>query len=185
MRTLAGTELDFNHWNEFSSRLSGPQFQLQFPKRLLVSVTRDQIRVKHAKKTPVSFCYALSKNASLYLPEIHATLSCRKLSKKPKVFRKSDKTFEWFDRDELSFPLTVRSRKAGDRFQPLGQTRPVKLKGFLINQHVPSEERDHLPLVFSEDRIVWVGGVALGEPAKVTGRTRHVVEICLAPGDLT
>ncbi|MBI4358702.1 MAG: tRNA lysidine(34) synthetase TilS [Candidatus Omnitrophica bacterium] len=184
VRALAQAELDFEHWNMFLGALTiGRRFQLQFPKNLLVSVSRDAICIRRRKRPSAFFSYALSLGESVYIPEIDATVSCELLNGKVKVVRKRDPSFDVFDGRELSFPLTVRSRKPGDRFQPLGQARPFKLKEFLINRHIPQEEKDRLPIVLSGSDIVWVGGVAMGDAFKVNPKTRQFVRLALASGN--
>lgn len=64
--------------------------------------------------------------------------------------------------------FTVRSRRNGDRFHPLGYPAPTKLKDFLINRKVPREARDRLPLVVWNGEIVWIAGVAVSERFKTT-----------------
>ncbi len=65
--------------------------------------------------------------------------------------------------------FTVRSRRPGDRFQPLGWPAPAKLKDFLINRKIPREERDLLPLVTWNGEIAWIPGVAVSEHFRTTG----------------
>lgn len=185
-RALGGASIDFEHWNEFLNHLSTERnFTLQFPKKLFVVVTPEAVRIKKAKKAPLCFSHPLSLNKPLHIPEIGATLSCQVLSGRPKTVRKEDKSFEWFDLNKLSFPLTVRSRKPGDRFQPLGQVKPVKLKRFLINKKIPAEDRGRLPLVVSKNKIAWAAGVALGESFKVTSRTKRLLRISMQAENLT
>jgi tRNA(Ile)-lysidine synthase len=70
----------------------------------------------------------------------------------------------------------VRSRKAGDRFRPLGLGGTKKLQDFLIDRKVAAGERDQIPLVVDEhDRIVWVAGHAVCEDFRVTAATEAVV----------
>ena len=158
-------------------------FQLQLPKNLLASVSRDAVRIRCSKNLSAFFLHSLSLGESVYIPEIGATLSCELLSEKVKVVRKTDQSFDIFDGRKLSFPLTVRSRKPGDRFQPLGQAKPLKLKGFLINRHISVEERDRLPLVLSGNDIAWVGGVVMGDAFKVSPKTKQFVQLSLSPGN--
>lgn len=63
----------------------------------------------------------------------------------------------------------VRSRRPGDRFQPLGWPAPAKLKDFLINRKVPREQRDVLPLVTWNGEIAWIPGVAVSERFRTNG----------------
>ena len=85
--------------------------------------------------------------------------------------------------EKLTFPLTVRNRLPGDKFQPLGQSRPLKLKGFLINKRIPAEERDTVPLILSENRIAWVGGISMSDAFRVRPQTRHFIQLSLKQGN--
>jgi tRNA(Ile)-lysidine synthase len=77
----------------------------------------------------------------------------------------------------LSLPLSVRNRRRGDRFKPLGmggQTR--KLQDFLVDRKVARADRDGLPLVVDrEERIVWVVGHAVSEEFRVTEPAQGVI----------
>ncbi|HAG06661.1 MAG TPA: tRNA(Ile)-lysidine synthetase, partial [Peptococcaceae bacterium] len=88
------------------------------------------------------------------------------------------------DADRLAFPLTVRTRRRGDRFAPLGGRGKVKLKRFLINAGVPRGARDKLPLVVDAgSEIVWVAGVRPAETARVRDGTRQVLRLRLLRED--
>ena len=76
----------------------------------------------------------------------------------------------------LRLPLTIRSRRAGDRFRPPGLGHRKKLHDFLIDRKIPREMRDSLPLVVDgDDRIVWVVGESVAEDFRVTGASRGVI----------
>jgi tRNA(Ile)-lysidine synthase len=77
----------------------------------------------------------------------------------------------------LQLPLTVRFRRPGDRFYPLGAPGRRKLKAFLIDRKVPKAERDAVPLVISGSDIVWVTGYSIAEPYKVQPETRDIVRL--------
>jgi tRNA(Ile)-lysidine synthase len=78
--------------------------------------------------------------------------------------------------EPLRLPLTIRSRRDGDRFQPQGSGGRKKLKDFLIDRKIPREMRDSLPLVVDkEDRIVWVVGHSVSADFRVTGASRGVI----------
>lgn len=69
-----------------------------------------------------------------------------------------DKNCECFGR--LPDGAVVRTRRPGDVFAPFGSGEK-KLKEYLIDQKIPQEERDALPLVAEGSRIIWVVGVAI------------------------
>jgi len=71
----------------------------------------------------------------------------------------------------------VRSRLPGDLFQPLGQSKPSKLKDFLIRRKIPKENRGQLPLIISQRKIIWVGSVAVSENVKVSDQTKRFLKL--------
>ena len=74
-------------------------------------------------------------------------------------------------------PLTVRSRRPGDVFQPLGLGgRRKKLQDFFVDRKVPRDRRATVPLVVDERLgIVWVAGHGLGEGARMIGSDEGVI----------
>ena len=73
---------------------------------------------------------------------------------------------ERFSLPSLQGPLTLRTRRAGDRFQPLGMTGGKKLQDFFTDARVPRSLRDRVPLLVSGGRIAWVVGYRVAEWAK-------------------
>jgi len=71
--------------------------------------------------------------------------------------------------------LTVRTRKRGDRFQPLGLLQPKKLGEFMIDTKIPQAWRQHIPIVCSPSQIVWVVGWRLDDRVKVNQKTKQVL----------
>jgi tRNA(Ile)-lysidine synthase len=66
------------------------------------------------------------------------------------------------------FPLTVRSRAAGDRVQTRGGTK--SLKKLMIEARVPSSERGQRPVVVdSNGQVVWVPGLPVIPPEGAGG----------------
>ena len=84
---------------------------------------------------------------------------------------------ERFDADAIGETPLLRTRKAGDTFQPLGLGSEKKLKDFMIDAHIPRRWRDSVPLVESRGRIAWVVGWRIADWAKISPRTRRVLEM--------
>ncbi len=74
----------------------------------------------------------------------------------------------------LEFPLTVRSRRPGDRYRPLGAPGTKKLKEILRAKRIPRAERDALPLFVSGKHIVWVPGLPVAERCRLKPSTSKV-----------
>jgi tRNA(Ile)-lysidine synthase len=76
--------------------------------------------------------------------------------------------------------LSIRSRRPGDRFSPLGLGGRKKLQDFLVDRKVPRDARDGVPLVVDrEDRIVWVAGHEIDRAFRVTDASQTVVILTL------
>jgi tRNA(Ile)-lysidine synthase len=73
--------------------------------------------------------------------------------------------------------LTVRGRRRGDRFRPLGLGGEKKLQDYLVDGKVPREERDGIPLVCAAWGIAWVVGHRIDERARVRKSTREVLRL--------
>ena len=72
--------------------------------------------------------------------------------------------------------LGVRTRRAGDRFQPVGLGGRKKLQDFFVDLKVARDRRDAVPIVVdANDRIVWVAGHRIDEAFRVTDPAQHVL----------
>ena len=78
-------------------------------------------------------------------------------------------------------PWRLRRRQAGDRFWPLGAAGPVDLRRFLQARHLPRYDRDRLPiLVDGNDEILWVPGIEIAAPHRITLETEACFEVKLS-----
>jgi tRNA(Ile)-lysidine synthase len=62
--------------------------------------------------------------------------------------------------DEVPWPLAIRTRRPGDRFEPAGGAGTKKLKSWLIDRKIPREDRDALLVLACGGRIVAVPELA-------------------------
>lgn len=74
--------------------------------------------------------------------------------------------------------LIVRSRQAGERFQPLGMGgKSATVQDMLVNRKVAAPLRDLLPVVALPEHMVWLLGQHIDERVKVTADSKRVVEL--------
>ncbi|MCH7800947.1 MAG: tRNA lysidine(34) synthetase TilS, partial [Chloroflexi bacterium] len=81
----------------------------------------------------------------------------------------------------LDDELLVRTREAGDRFQPLGMSGAKKLQDFMVDAKIPRHWRDRVPLVVTPKGIAWVMGWRIADWARVRDDTRQALEIEFRP----
>ncbi len=86
----------------------------------------------------------------------------------------------WFDVDELELPLIVRSRKTGERMEPLGmQGHSIKLSDLMVNLKIPQRARSTWPLLCSGRDVIWVPGCRQGQLGQVRSTSRRVAHLSL------
>ncbi|MDB4999212.1 MAG: tRNA(Ile)-lysidine synthetase [Mucilaginibacter sp.] len=79
------------------------------------------------------------------------------------------------DSDLLVYPLTVRAWEQGDYFYPLGMKTRKKLSDFFINEKIPLNRKNELPILINGNGdIIWIGGYRLSERYKVSENTKKV-----------
>jgi tRNA(Ile)-lysidine synthase len=78
----------------------------------------------------------------------------------------------WLDAETLENPLAIRTRRPGDRYQPLGMNgHSQKLSDFMVNTHLAVRARANWPLVCSGSQIAWIPGYPPSHAFKVTEST--------------
>ena len=82
-----------------------------------------------------------------------------------------------FDLDKVGKELTVRRRRPGDRFQPLGMNQTKKLQDFMVDAKIPQSWRDRVPLVSSDEQILWIVGWRIDDRVKVTDKTKDILRL--------
>jgi len=87
----------------------------------------------------------------------------------------------WLDAKQLPDRIEVRSRRPGDRFEPIGMDgHSMKLSDFFINEKLPQRARDAWPLLCSGDTVIWVPGYRPAHPFRLTEKSRQVMYFTLA-----
>ncbi len=87
----------------------------------------------------------------------------------------------WLDGAGVKIPLTVRGRKPGDRWKPLGLGgHRQKISDLYINEKIPEPARAGWPLVVSADEIIWVVGARPCETFRLKGDEKSILHLKVA-----
>ncbi len=152
--------------------------QITLPGNVMLYLAQDQIIMtvgrQRKRKAPVE--KTLEIPGKTILPGgsiIEASLSDpEKLSWPPSKYR------AYLDYDLLPpGKLVVKARWPGARFHPQGSGGKKKLKDFLIDQKVPEHRRDYIPLISIGDEVLWVAGLRIAHPYRVTDKTTKVLQL--------
>ncbi len=88
---------------------------------------------------------------------------------------------KWFDYDKIKCALSVRYRETGDYMTLAGGGKKT-IKAFMIDEKIPKEEREKIPLVAEGSHVLWVIGHRISEYYKITDDTHTVIQMQLDGG---
>ena len=81
------------------------------------------------------------------------------------------------DAEQVEFPLTLRRWKPGDSFQPLGMKGNKKVSDYLVNNKVPLPDKQHVWVLESKGRIIWLVNHRIDNRFKISSSTRNILLI--------
>ncbi len=121
--------------------------------------------------------YTIEGQGDIYIKEASLTIHSEFIdADKIENIEENNKT-AFINADKLTFPLTVRARINGDYFYPLGFGKKKKLQDYFVDEKIPRDERDKIPLLINNNKeIVWVVGHRLDERYKVDKTTMKVLK---------
>ncbi len=126
------------------------------------------------------FIYQLELNSCTYVNDLGLVFNI-KVQPTHKVEREriinKNGLIEYFDYDKVIGNIYVRNRRIGDRFRPFGMKGTKKIKDYFIDEKIPKEMRDKIPLVVDDKNIIWVVGYRTSEEYKITKNTKNVLTI--------
>lgn len=137
----------------------------------------QELVLRHPPQKTEAFEVELTEHTPACIPEIGTTVH---LARKPHALATRNSQHA---RQLIQLPKeargrwSVRNRREGDRFRPLGMPVAKKLKDFLIDRKIPAEARDRIPLLLWNDEIVWVAGVEVSDRFKVTAAEGVIYEV--------
>ncbi len=114
------------------------------------------------------------------IPELNLCISSRIIEKTDEFSLEEvpQKAYtKWFDYDIMKNNLTIRTRQSKDSIIIDKAGRKQKIKSYFINQKVPPEIREVLPLIADAGQIVWIVGYRMSSAYQITGQTHRILEI--------
>ena len=169
-------EISFEDVESVLCLREGKEFPLR--KDHVLRREKDQIFLKNKIPPKIRYEYRWEGKGPLEIKELKLKFEGKKM-KRGKSLRTDfdDQTRGFLDLGRLKFPLLVRNRREGDRYQPLGAPGQKKLKEIMRAKGIPLSERDRRPVFLSGDNIVWILGLPVSEKFKVEEGISDIFEI--------
>lgn len=135
----------------------------------------NMIIEKESRLRKTLFRYPLHIGKPVYIDELNAAIISNVLPISEVDIKYINRFIKYFDYDKIKGVLYIRNRKDGDRFTPLGMHGSKKLKDFFIDEKIPRDERDSIPIIEDNGKIIWIVGHRISEEYKVSNNTSKVL----------
>ncbi|RZK71297.1 MAG: tRNA(Ile)-lysidine synthetase, partial [Pedobacter sp.] len=138
----------------------------------------DVIIVEIQNNADQALCFIHNANEEVKFLNQHLSISYSDV-----VQFEKEPTKAFVDARNLIYPLILRTRQEGDKFIPLGMKTFKKLSNFFVDQKVPINQKEVVPvLVNGNGDIIWIAGHRQDDRFKITGSTSSVVVFELIKG---
>lgn len=129
-------------------------------------------RVKK-KERRGGFSYPLQVPGSLWIGEIGRRLSSSIVHEMVHV--EGEHAFFDYEKVKSMGPLYLRSRREGDQLFLKGLGGHKKVKDIFIDEKVPREERDLIPILTAGENLLWIPGFRRANLAEVDEKTKKIL----------
>ncbi|HZY11129.1 MAG TPA: tRNA lysidine(34) synthetase TilS [Bacteroidota bacterium] len=141
--------------------------------------------VFYRNRDTIEFRRALPKISYRYQVELNKTYNFDQFRFSSSIVQ--DATFsknpliEYIDADSAGKKIIIRSWNEGDSFIPIGMRNKKKVSDFFIDEKIPLFDKQLIPIVESDEKIIWICGLRLDDRCKVTKKTKTIVKLEYTP----
>lgn len=141
-----------------------------------VATDRSKLIIGKSSDTPQQQLRIPEEGIYIYNVRAKITITKEEITD---TFRPSrDKSRITIDAGKVSFPLTLRSTKTGDRFRPFGMKGTKLVSDYLTDRKADYFQRlKQLILTDANDNIIWLVGERVSDNVACTTNTKVVLEI--------
>ncbi len=170
-------DLSFTHMMQLEELLdkeTGKQISLALGLGAEIQYDNLRLFLNNMNKTG-GYCYEISPKKTIFIKEtgkfVRISFNAEKNRENP--FPVCTKVFDY---DKIDKALCCRTRQPGDRLS-IGGGHEKKLKDFMIDEKIPREDRERIPLIACGAEILWVVGYRTAEKFSVDETTKNILSI--------
>ena len=151
---------------------SGKKF---YSKDYIALIDRGSILIKKSEiiNSPSLFIENISKPITYNQIEF----SFREIINQHIELKTQLKSVALIDQRKIEGPLELRTYREGDYFYPLGMKGKKLLSDFFIDEKINDFDKKQIPLLCSNQQIIWVAGYRLDDRFKVTDATQKILRV--------
>jgi len=163
-----------------SNKVTGKKINL--PNNILAeNVYGDLIIKKHCldelKQRKIEIQKSKIDGSVIEFGDYNIEFSVIKNYERDKIDFKANDNIKFFDFDKIINNIIIRNRNNGDKLIPIGMKGSKKLKDIFINEKVPQNERDLLPIICFDNEISWVVGIKISDTYKVLYDNKNILKV--------
>lgn len=156
--------------------------RIDLPNNLLAKVSYNNLIIeKNINEDMAGVCEnkeeTILKIGQNYLEGYNLEINLKIMDRKDINFKNVSSNVKFFDYDIMNEEIWIRTRNPGDRFAPIGMKGRKKIKDYFIDEKIPRDLRDEIPLLMCGENIIWVIGYRMSEAYKVKKETRDVLRV--------
>lgn len=150
----------------------GAVFRREYEALFLAKIDPDQ---------PMPYAYIISDiPTAMEISELHARLWVEVLDGEVPLPGVNSHDEAYFDLEQVSLPLTLRSRRQGDKIALPGMAGRKKIKELFMEEKIsPSMRQRQLLVEDAEGRILWIPGVRRSRHAETCPQTSRILHMRL------
>lgn len=172
----------FHQWDDIRSLLISQSGKQIFSKTHRLLKNRDHLLLSEITQNPFGStirevpdidALVTLEESTLNLETIHLPNSqhVKKLNHDPNTAS--------FDKDLLTYPLSVRKWEKGDYFYPIGMTGKKKLSKYFKDEKYSLLDKENIWLLCSGSDIIWIIGKRMDNRFKLSDKTKTILKATL------
>ncbi|WP_297214115.1 MULTISPECIES: tRNA lysidine(34) synthetase TilS [Thermodesulfovibrio] len=134
-----------------------------------------------AEKPKKLSTYMVNEPKDVFISEASLLISIKEFKRDEINYFGDGKNTVVVDAEKIKFPLLIRSRKEGDYFYPFGFGKRKKIQDFYVDEKIPREDRDLIPIIESNGEIILIAGYRLDDRFKISDNTKRCLQIKVIP----
>jgi tRNA(Ile)-lysidine synthase len=145
---------------------------------LIAKTSYEELIIEKKRKVKKKdYLYEIPIEDTIYIGDLGLKVNTELTTVDNIDFNSIDSFTKYFDFNKINGKLYIRNRKNGDRFFPYGMEGSKKIKDYFIDEKIPKDKRDEIPILIDNENIIWIVGYRISNLYKITECTEKVLKI--------
>jgi len=146
------------------------RFCIEISKGIFADICDGCLTIKTESKVSDGFSFELQDENTFSFGKI--------LIKKVSVEKLKEIDYDWvIDLDKTKGKLLISNRLEGDKITLVGRNVTKSLKKLFIEMKIPKEQRNLLPVIRDEEKVIWVRNAGINKKVSLNSNTKNCLAI--------